>query len=108
MIQELFKESADIGHLTDAAFTYIKDFAKDIADKGKDYSDNEKELGSCIIIADICRFWFKFKDMEDNKIKDIMTTIAVNGTMRGYQYYNYSMMAGENDEGRIKEAGSDK
>lgn len=95
MIQEYFKESAEVGHLTDEAYNFIKTFAKDIADKGKDYLANEKELGSYIIIADICRFWYKFQNMEDEKIMDTMTTIAVNGTLRGYQYYNSSMLAKE-------------
>lgn len=97
MIQELIDKSIQKGYLIPEAYEYIKEFAKNIADKGKDYSDNEKEYCSYAIITDLVRFWIKYKNKTDDEINNLMQTLAVNSTLRGWQWFNQATINGDKE-----------
>ena len=90
-----FTESQALGYLNHAAWEFIKNFAKDFVNNGKDYSEDEKEFGMSAIIVDIGRWWSKVCEPDsehqintEDEIYRFFNILATNALMHSWQWFN--------------------
>lgn len=95
-----FKASQEKKVLLPEAYEVIKRICGEVVDRAKEYSPEEKDYAKAYALTECVKWWTKAADGKGDvetgeAIERLFNILAVNSTLRAWQYYNLASKPGQ-------------